>query len=337
MRAAVTVAGDAALEIQELPDPTPEPGDLVLEVDACGICGSDLHLSQTYRDYAGVVFGHEFCGKVVAVGTEAEGYAEGDWVVGFPLAGCRKCAACLAGNPAKCPSMLLSGVQRPGGYAQYVPVGAAESFKLPREIDPSLGALVEPLAVAHHALDRTPREPGEPILVLGGGPVGAAVALWARVLGASEVVVSDPQAGRRQLAERLGAAVVDPSQDDVAEAFTRITGSAPKVVVECVGLPGLLQHATEVVAMDGHVTLAGACVAPETFTPVVATSKELILQFVLYYRRRDFAQTLHHLTSGRLDPAPLVTDHIALDAVPDRFEALMRPGTDCKVLIRPNA
>src|SRR5437868_6911644 len=111
MQAAVTVAGDRALEIQEVADPTPGPGDVVLKVDSCGICGSDLHLSAAYPDYPGVVFGHEFCGQVVATGADTPGYAEGQWVVGFPLTGCRTCAACLSGHPAKCPSMTLAGVQ----------------------------------------------------------------------------------------------------------------------------------------------------------------------------------------------------------------------------------
>lgn len=283
----------------------------------------------------GTVFGHEFCGTVVGMGADAGDFREGDRVVGFPLLGCRRCAACLSGSTAKCREVRLVGVQRPGAYAEYVAVSAVESFPLPDTLTEDEGALVEPLAVAHHALERTPRPPGEPVLVLGAGPVGLAVALWARVLGAREVVVSDPVAHRRALAERIGATAVDPASDDVAEAFATVTGGPPNVVIECIGRPGAIQHATEAAAVDAHVTLVGACTATDTLEPLVPTMKELTLQFAVYYRRRDFIQTLAYLSSGRLDPRPLVTSVVGLDELPTRFSALMRPSTDCKVLIHP--
>jgi (R,R)-butanediol dehydrogenase/meso-butanediol dehydrogenase/diacetyl reductase len=304
-------------------------------VEACGICGSDLHMAHSLKDNPGIVFGHEFCGTVVALGGDVAGYREGDRVVGYPLSGCGECPACLANAVAKCRRVKLIGAQRPGAYAEYVAVGAAQSFLLPEALTPDLGALVEPLAVAHHALERTAREPGEPVLVLGAGPVGLAVALWAQALGASHVMVSDPVARRRALAETIGATAVDPTEQDVAAAFAEATGGRPRVVVECVGRPGVIQHAVQIAATDAQLTLVGACTAPDTFLPVVATSKELTLQFVVYYRPSDFAQTLDFLTAGRLDPIPLVTGHVGLDELPPRFTQLMAPNDDCKVLVHP--
>jgi len=335
VRAAVSTATEPWLAIEELPDPAPGPGELVLRVDACGVCGSDLHMAHSLADHPGIVFGHEFCGTVVALGSEVAAYREGDRVVGYPLVGCGRCPACLANAVAKCRRVKLIGAQRPGAYAEYVAVGADQSFLLPEALSPDLGALVEPLAVAHHALERTPREPGEPVLVLGAGPVGLAVALWARALGAREVVVTDPVAHRRALAESVGATALDPTEQDVAAAFADVAGTRPRVVVECIGRPGAIQHATEVAATDAQVTLVGACTAPDTLLPVVATSKELTLQFVVYYRPRDFAQTLDFLSAGRLDARPLVTSHVTLDELPARFTELMAPNTDCKVLIHP--
>jgi (R,R)-butanediol dehydrogenase/meso-butanediol dehydrogenase/diacetyl reductase len=171
--------------------------------------------------------------------------------------------------------------------------------------------------------------------VLGAGPVGLAVALWARALGAREVVVSDPVPQRRGLAETVGAAAVDPTAQDVAAVFRELTGGRPRVIVECAGRPGVLQQATELAATDAHITLVGACSAPDTFLPVVATSKELTLQFVVYYQPADFAHTLDALSSGRLDPRPLVTGHVGLDELPQRFTELMGPTADCKVLVHP--
>jgi (R,R)-butanediol dehydrogenase/meso-butanediol dehydrogenase/diacetyl reductase len=206
---------------------------------------------------------------------------------------------------------------------------------MPDALDDVRGALVEPLAVAHHALERAVREPGEPILVLGAGPIGAAVALWARHLGASEVLVSDPVAGRRALVEKLGAATVDPTQADVAQAFTELTGNQPRVVIECVGVPGLIQHAADVAATGANVTIAGVCMQADTLNPLVPMTKELTFSFAVWYRRRDFAVTIGQLASGRLDALPLVTDQVSLEDLPARFEALMHPTTQCKVVIDP--
>lgn len=337
MRAAVFTPNEPWLAVEQVPDPVPEPGDLILRVDACGICGSDLHMAHSMTDSPGIVFGHEFCGTVVDTGGDVDGYRSGDRVAGFPLTGCRRCSACLAGFIGKCRNARFIGAQRPGAYAEYVAVGAAESFRLPDDLDNDLGALVEPLAVAHHALERTPRDPGEPVLILGAGPVGLAVALWAQALGAREVVVSDPAQGRRAVATSLGATVIDSTEQDVARAFADVTGSRPRVIVECVGQPGLIQHAAEVAGRDAHITVVGACSQPDTIQPLVATSKELTLQFVVYYRRRDFAQTIAAMVSGRLDPRPIVTARIDLDALPDRFATLMSPGADCKVLVLPGS
>ena len=334
MRAATSTPDRPWLAVGQAPDPTPGPGDLVLRVDACGICGSDLHMAQVIKR-PGVTFGHEFCGTVVAMGADVSDYREGDRVVGFPLFGCGRCPACVSGFVAKCLQAELTGAQRPGAYAEFVAVRAATSYSLPEELSADFGALVEPLAVAHHALERSPREPGEPVLVLGAGPVGLAVALWAQILGARQVVVSDPVAHRRALAEKVGVIAVDPTHQDVAEAFAAVAGGPPRVVVECVGRPGVIQQAMEVAATDAHVTLVGACMLPDTFNPLVPTTKELTLQFAVYYRQRDFTQTLAALASGRMDPTALITGHVGLEELPARFDALMGRNSDCKVLIHP--
>lgn len=334
MRAAVMDEVGRPLRLEELDDPTPDADQLVLRVLACGICGSDLHLSDVAVP-PGRVMGHEFAGEVAAVGPDVDRWREGDLAVGFPVSGCGRCAECLVGNASKCPQTLQLGLQLPGAYAEYVAVGAGEAFRLDG-LDHRQGALVEPMAVALHALERTELEAGEPVLVLGAGPVGVAVALWARQLGARHVVVTDPLAHRRELAEAVGAtATVDPTSEDVRSAFERVTGTPPTAVIECVGVPGLIQHASDVAATDGRVTIVGVCMQPDSLFPLTAVLKELTLQFVLYYRKADFATTIALLADGRLDPMPLVTGTVDLDGFPDRFEALKHPTTDCKVLLEP--
>lgn len=340
MRAALALAGPPWLSIEQCPDPAPEPGDLILRVESCGICGSDLHLAHATAAspaLAGTIYGHEFAGTVVALGSEVTGYREGERVVGFPLAGCRSCDACRAGFVGRCRSARLNGVQRPGAYAEYVAVGAAESFLLPAPLSSDAGALVEPLAVAHHALEITERTKDEPVLVLGGGPVGLAVALWAQALGAREVVVSDPQPHRRAIAASFGARVIDPATDDVGRAFADLTGARPRAIVECVGRPEAIQHAIDVAGREAQLTLAGACTSPASIVPMTATMKELTLRFAVYYQRADFAATIEAMAAGRLDPSPLVTSTVSLDALPASFAELMATSQECKVLIHPQA
>lgn len=335
VRAAVMQGRGEPLSIEELPDPAPGDGQLLVRVSACGICGSDLHIADA-AERPGHVLGHEFSGEVVALGRAVDGWRTGERVAVFPLAGCGSCPACLAGRPSRCTSWGLLGGSLPGAYAEYVTVEPRQAFRLPGEVDQRLGALVEPLAVALHAVDKTTRETGQPVLVLGGGPVGQAVAMWARHFGASDVVLSDPVAHRRELARRMGAtATVDPTAQDVREAFLEQTGQPPKVVLECVGVPGMIEQAFELCDADGRVTVVGMCIGTDEITPTTAMRKELAAQFVLFYREADFALAIRALERGDIDPSPLVTDVVDLDGLTARFEALKRPTTECKILIEP--
>jgi (R,R)-butanediol dehydrogenase/meso-butanediol dehydrogenase/diacetyl reductase len=335
MRAAVLQQPFEPLAIVERGDPVPEDDELLLKVDACGICGSDLHVSDAYP-LPGLVLGHEFCGTVEEVGRVVEGFETGDRVTALSLATCGRCAACLTGRPRKCASAVMIGMERPGGYAEYVTMPARNVYRLPNTLDHRHGALIEPLAVALHTVDRAALEPGDDVLVIGGGPVGLAVALWARQLGAREVVVSDPVDYRRALAEKVGASTtIDPSKNDVGDAFEKAAGHRAGVVIECVGVPGMIQHATDVAATDATVVIAGVCMAPDSLLPLTPMMKELDVRFALYYRERDYTTAIAMIDRERIDPLPLVTSEITLDELPDRFQALKSPTEDCKVLIRP--
>jgi 2-desacetyl-2-hydroxyethyl bacteriochlorophyllide A dehydrogenase len=335
MRAAITQGTGKLLQCVDMPDPEPLAGELLVRITACGICGSDLHLSDAL-DFPGIVLGHEFAGEVVETGPDVEGWKVGDRLSGFPLMGCGHCNYCVAGATSKCVSANQLGLQRPGGFAQYTTLAATSAFRIPDSLDNHAGALVEPLAVAHHALEATRRDPSAPVLIIGGGPVGAAVALWARHLGAREVIVSDPVAHRRALAETVGAtASIDPTTSDVATEFARIAGGAPDVVIECVGIAGMIQHAFDVAAIDAAVTIVGVCMTADELMPLTALQKELSAQFVLYYRKSDFTASINALASGALDAHALVTGSVSIDELPDRFQSLKSPTHDCKVMLEP--
>ena len=178
MRAAV-LNDDHELEVTDVADPSPGPSELVLEVTACGICGSDLKLRSSMP--AGIVMGHEFCGVIVAAGADTDpAWRTGRHVTALPIFGCGTCLACVAGEPAHCVQADYVGVGgSPGAFAEYVRVDQRETVGLPESIDPVLGALVEPLAVGLHAIERAHIRSGDKVLVLGAGPVGLSVIAWA--------------------------------------------------------------------------------------------------------------------------------------------------------------
>ncbi|MDG2333560.1 MAG: alcohol dehydrogenase catalytic domain-containing protein [Myxococcota bacterium] len=336
MKAAVFHSADRPLEVEDVPDPTPGPTDLVVEVRCCGICGSDLQAaSQPGGLPQGCVMGHEFSGEVVEVGAEVGGqFSPGDRVTAVPGIGCGTCADCLSGDVMHCAALKITGLgQLPGAYAQYVRVGSNESVRLPESVDFPLGALVEPLAVGLHAVKAAGLEPGQDVLVLGAGPIGLAVILWSRFLGARDILVSEPAEGRRAMATALGATAVAPGTDAAAEILAERPRGGADITFECVGKPGLLAQSVKIAAPRSKVVVAGLCMRPDNFVPGVAVVKELRLEFVLAYHKADFQLTLDMLDAGRIDPWPMVTDRIDLPGLPQAFEALKKPADECKVLV----
>ena len=336
MKAAVFRAPGEPLAITDVPDPTPAPGQLVLRVAGCGICGSDLHMSEQ-RLPAGMVMGHEFAGEIAAVGRDAGDWQVGDAVCALPLIGCGRCLHCLAGDTQFCRELKGTGLGAvPGAYAEYVLASALETFRLPERLAPHEGALVEPLAVGLHVVHAAEVRPGDRVLIVGAGPVGLATAMWAHHAGARDVIVSDFVAHRRELVEQFGATgTIDPAREEVLPAFERQAGAVPTVVIECVGVPGLIQHIIDLAPPRCRVVVAGVCIKPDTIVPVTALMKELRLVFVAFYNRADFAHTIAMLAAGRIAPAGMITDLIDLSSLPEAFEALRTPSTQCKVIVRP--
>jgi (R,R)-butanediol dehydrogenase/meso-butanediol dehydrogenase/diacetyl reductase len=174
--------------------------------------------------------------------------------------------------------------------------------------------------------------------VVGAGPIGIAIALWARHCGAREVIVSERAPGRRALAERLGATrVVDPEREDLAAVLAGVAPDGTDVVFEAVGARGLIQECVDRVRFRGRVVVAGVCITPDTIQPGLAVLKEASIHFVLAYERRDFERTIELLERRELDPTALITDRIGLAAVPAAFDALERPSAQGKVLVLPGS
>jgi len=334
MKAAVFHTPGQALRIESRPDPVPGAGEVVLKVGRCGICGSDLHMTDGhgYTVDPGSVLGHEFAGEIVAIGPGVNHLKVGDCVTALPLSGCGACAACLQDEPQWCAAGL---VWKPGGYAEYAVAGARGCIKLPSALSLADGALVEPLAVALNAVKQARVQPGDKVIVIGPGPIGLATVYWARRFGAGAVVVASDSWLRADLARQMGATGYFVNDEQALEHCSRELGGLADIVFECVGARGLIARAVDLVRPRGTVLVAGYCAQPDTFVPAVAVTKQIRMQFAVLYSIGDFRTAVDALDAGAVEPRQMITETVSLEAFPEAFEALRKPSRQCKVMLAP--
>jgi len=341
MRAAVFHSADRPLSIEQVPDPRPEAGQVVIEVARSGICGSDLTVAKLGAAPPGTIFGHEFAGQIVDIGAGVGGdWRIGDRVSALPIQVCNRCEACSDGLHALCPEIVFTGTTLivAGAYAQYVTARAPMLQRLPAGVGFDEGAMVEPLAVAHHAVRVAALPRDAAVLILGAGPIGAGIALFARHAGARHVVVSEYFPARRERALEMGAtATIDPAAEDVAARFAALAGKRPQVVFECTGKPGVLQQSMELAGMRGRVVIAGVCLQEDRIAPLSGMLKEISIQFAQCYQESDFAAVIDAIARGAINPRPMHTATVSLAALPPVFDALRGASPHCKVLIDPSA
>ena len=236
---ALVLRGDYDIAVEERPDPRPGSSEVVVEVIATGICGSDFHgySGENGRRHPGQVMGHETVGRIDELGSGVTGLAPGQLVTVNPVMGCNDCAACASGQQQWCSRKVVLGVapEVSAAFAERVAVPAANIVTLPEEMPAELGALVEPLAVGYHAVRRGEATAGDRVLVIGGGPIGQACLLAARRLGIDNLAISDVSPSRRELCAGLGAQAIDPTAGDLAGAVTATLGGPATLVVDAVG------------------------------------------------------------------------------------------------------
>lgn len=329
------------LEVREVPDPRVGPGDVLLEVLATGICGSDVHgfTGDTGRRVPGQIMGHETVGRIAAIGAEV--YAEPGLVVGGlatvnPVLACGTCRQCLRGREQACATRQVIGVDPTitSAFAERMVVRAENVVPLPADMPVEYGALVEPLAVGYHALRRGDCRDGDTVLVLGGGPIGQACILAAGRLGAQSVLVSEPDAHRRRLCEQLGAASCTP--DEVADAIDAQFGGGPGLVVDAVGVAATLQTAFAVAPLGATVVLVGMGEPTLELSAFEVSTKERSLVGSFCYSAEEFRATAEWVGGAPAQLAALVEGRVGLDGAADEFSRLAK-GTDSlsKVLVMP--
>lgn len=345
MRAAVYDAPGEPLRVAEVPDPAPGPGQAVIKVAACGVCGSDLHATAPAGDLArrGGVLGHEVAGEIAEVGPEpVGGWSPGDQVYVMPVGGCGRCPQCELDRPELCPRQRSFGALGPdepdGAYAEYLAVSTADLLAVPAGLGMDAAALCEPLATGLMCVRQAKLEIGDRVLILGAGPIGLAAAVWARFFGARRVVVSERVEHRLGLAERLGATdVIDAGlHADVPGRFAELTGAEPDAVIEAVGQPGMLNAAVAAVRPQGRVVTGGVCMEPDSFDHLLAYAKEPTVRAARVYTKAENEFILEMMAAGRIDPAPMISHRVGLDDLPAAFEALRSPTDQCKVMVTPH-
>ena len=340
MKAAVFDVPGKPMEVRDVEVPQPGPGQLLIKVKRCGICGSDLHLTDTHSRWnppSGTVMGHEFSGEVVDLGdgTQHE-WKEGDRLAALPYIGCGECYQCLSGEPFHCPRALaLPTGDLVGGFGEYAVVGAREAVRLADAVSWEEGAFTEPLAVGLHAVALSSVRPGAPVLILGAGPVGLAIAACARLMGAGPVIVSARTERHGDLARTMGATEFMINDEHLGERFARLAGGPPEIVFEGVGLPGMMELCGNLVAVKGEIVMAGACNGDETFFAITPTVKELTYRFAACYTIRDFASAQEMIATHRIDMMPMFDGTVSLGEFPQAFEQLRTDKSVCKLMLAP--
>ena len=332
-----------ALVVDDVPEPEPGPGELLVRTLACGICGSDLHAlkhgdqmvamskasgAPFVMDLAkDVVMGHEFCAEVLDVGPggQSGAVAVGDRVVSIPV----------TFNATGVHSIGYSN-NYPGGYGERMVLSSMLALKVPDGLDTQRAALTEPMAVGRHAVARSGIAGGSAAVVLGCGPVGLAVIADLARRGIGPIVAGDFSPARRALAERMGATeVVDPAVEAPVDAWQRVDGAKQLVIFEAVGVPGMIDAAMTAAPRGARLLVVGVCMEPDTIRPMLGISKELDIGFALGYSPEEFSGTLADIASGALDVAPLITGSVGLDGVAQAFTDLGNPDAHCKILVEP--
>ena len=342
---AAALKGSHAIEIIELPDAAPGPGEVTLRVAYCGICGSDLHEYESAQPFRAMgmlqpVMGHEFSGRVVAMGDGVRGVRVGQLVAGNPGPGCGDCAYCVAGRENLCRAGSLGGTgyTRPGAFAEYVTIAERAAVVLPDGSDAREAALTEPFAVARHVLIQGGYRPAELLVVAGAGPIGLLTVIAARAMGGTRIVVSEPLAGRRAAAERCGALqAVEPAElVNVSRALS--DGNGAEISVDASGLPVGIASCVDATARGGRIVLAGVGEQPFPLDITRSIISELTYAAVLGYTRAEFIESAMLIAERRVDVSPVISEVVPVEGTPDAFARLSDGRAELrKVLVSPDA
>ena len=306
--------GKGRFETRELPSLTPGPGEVLVRVAACGVCGTDVHIYHGSKGSAEVVppviLGHEFSGVVEAVGPGVDTVTPGSHVTVDPNMYCGKCRFCRSGKKQLCTRLRAYGVNLNGGFADACVVRQEQCYLLNPQVPLEYGALAEPLACAIHGIDRSGIRQGDAVCVLGGGTVGLMMVQLAKMAGASAVLLSEPVAARREAGLQVGAdAAIDPIHEDLPARVRELLGrDGADTVIECVGNPSAARQALQACARGATVVLFAVHPVEELdeISPFEIYSKELTVTGS-FINPDTHGRAVSLINSGRIQLQPLIT------------------------------
>ncbi len=334
------VPSPGVLRLERRPVPGPRDGEVLIRVQECGICGSDLKL------YAGkhpavkppMVLGHEFHGTVEARGAAADGPAEGEAVAVFPPIGCGRCYNCARGWPHLCPEMAFVGGEHQGGLSELVAVPVRNTLPIAANVPADRRVLIEPLAVGVHAAARGGVRSEDKVLIIGAGPIGLFTALALKHQGVREIVLTDLSDERLELVRRLDAGVGINTRDVALGDYVReeLRPEGVDVAFDCVGVGATAADALELTCKGGRTVLVGLMPTELTINGLSLQRGERSLIGVQQYTREDFGTAMEILAAGALPASEELIRRYSLDDVETAFRELQEGRTDVlKYVVAP--
>jgi threonine dehydrogenase-like Zn-dependent dehydrogenase len=335
MKAAV-LRGPNDIRIEEAADPVLEPDGIIIRVRACGICGSDLHIYKQ-SGQEGTIFGHEFSGDVIQVGSQVTDLAIGERVSAIGFRPCGKCFWCSRGKAHRCSDLALVGYQLPGAMAEYVSIPAARVgrnvFKLPDNLSYEVGATIEPLSIALFSVRKAQPKETDTAVVFGAGIIGLNSIQVLRSMRLSKILATGRRPARLQAAKTCGASLALESDSEVIKTIMEATsGLGADLAVECAGVQETFDQAVEVVRGGGRIMLVGIFEKPLTWDPLKVISKNISLAGCL---GGNFPGAIDLLQKGLVDTSPLISHAFSLDKAQEAFQVQLRNPEAIKVIIKP--
>jgi len=336
----VSISGERKLVLKEKDVPVSKAGSVIIEVKSCGICGSDIHNWDNGQP-VGLVMGHEFAGVVVDPGSRQD-LSKGDRVTGLPISPCGKCEACKRGDVQYCPDTWSEAVglalTNSGGYAEYTSCRPDMVRKIPGNVSFDAACMVEPSAVALHAVNLSNIKIGDDVLIIGGGIIGLMAAEFAKMAGARYVALMETNKKRGRKAVNFGKVdeYYDATKEDSINSLITKTNGGFDVVIECCGNASAVSEALMTVKPGGVVVLVGVSSKPISIPMVVGVMREVKMLGAIAYTAMEFDTCLNLIASKKINVVKYIDDLVPLERVQESFERLTS-GKDSaiKIVIKP--
>ncbi|MEW6333014.1 MAG: alcohol dehydrogenase catalytic domain-containing protein [Thermodesulfobacteriota bacterium] len=325
------------LTTQEVPDPRPGDGTILVRVANTGFCGSDHSLIESGLLQDGTILGHEASGTVAGWGRDVSGFTEGARIIVRPTF-CGRCRDCQAGRPYLCQAgrRTIGIGDLPGAFAEYIQIYPQMAIPVPAGVDSRNAAMAETFAAALHGI-HTSQSRGGSVLVMGGGPIGLAAVRLLKLLGFAPIVLSEPVPEKRELGQRFGADhVIDPLGEDLRRSTREWTaGIGFETILECSGTAGNIPDAFELVASGGAVCMISILFGSIPISqPMLMNFKEFRFTGAYSNTHGENRQCLAWMAAGEIDARPLISDLIPLEALPRLYRERIHPGKTVKVMLQ---